>query len=181
MYWVIICQKQFGHWNPLVSWSQTAEGRHLPLRDFHQPRQAKTKLLSCSRTSVTLQERERGGGIVKKKKMPKAHNIAGLYSQRLGGSSHGVGPFLQGTDPRTIHRFGLEWQNAIMFQLLSSVTSRGRCQSSQRVHPGWAQGERAGVGWGSQAFRVLTIDMLLFQNMPVDLAQALWWILFPQT
>lgn len=141
MYWVKICQKRFGHWNHLVSQSQTAEGLNLPLRDFHQPRTTKTNLLACTRTSVTV----RGGG--KRKEMSKASNIDRLYGQRLGGSSHGVGPFLQGTDPWAILRFWLEWQNAIfttpMFQLLSSVTSRGQI-------PKWPKrASWLGSGWES--------------------------------
>lgn len=144
MYWVKICQKRFGHWSPLVSRSQTAEGLNLPLRDFHQPRTAKTNLLACTRTSVTVQER----GEKKSKEMPKASNIDRLYGQRLGGSSHRVGPFLQGTDPWAIPRFWLEWQNAIlttsMFQLLSSVTSRGQIPKWPKIaswlDSGWESG-----------------------------------------
>lgn len=101
MYRVKICQKRFGHWNPLVSQSQTAEGLNLPLRDFHQPRTTKTNVSACTRTSVTV----RGG---RRKEILTASNIDRLYGQRLGGSSHGVGPFLQGTDPWAILRLWLE-------------------------------------------------------------------------
>lgn len=78
-----------------MSQSQTAEGLNLPLRDFHQPREAKTKLLVCTRSE-------------KRQEIAKASIIDGLYGQRLGAAAMEWAFFLQGTDPWTILRFWLE-------------------------------------------------------------------------